>query len=64
MSSRDSKSINMAAPPTVTVSKLSGRFKMSKTQTDDFGPMLALQGMPWILRKAISLATVTLNVKQ
>lgn len=26
--------------------------------------MLALQGMPWILRKAIGLATVTLHIKQ
>lgn len=26
--------------------------------------MLAIQGMPWILRKAITLATVTLHIKQ
>ena len=35
-----------------------------KTLSDDTDPVLALQGIGWWTRKAISLATVTLHVKQ
>ncbi|KAI4149087.1 MAG: hypothetical protein LQ340_004792, partial [Diploschistes diacapsis] len=34
-----------------------------KTLSDDFDPILALQGMGWLTRKAIGLATVTQSIK-
>ena len=36
----------------------------NKTLSDDTDPVLALQGIGWWTRKLISLATVTLHVKQ
>ncbi|KIN07328.1 hypothetical protein OIDMADRAFT_185826 [Oidiodendron maius Zn] len=54
----------MAAPASVTIKDLSGTFYMNKTLSDDPDPVLALQGVSWITRSLISLATVYLNVKQ
>jgi hypothetical protein len=39
-------------------------FPQNKTLSDDTDAVLALQGIGWWTRKAISLATVTLHVKQ
>ena len=36
----------------------------NKTLSDDPDPMLTLQGVGWLVRKAIGLATVTLEVKE
>jgi hypothetical protein len=36
----------------------------SKTLSDPTEPVLALQGVGWLKRKAISLATITLSIKQ
>ncbi|KAM0323355.1 hypothetical protein ACHAQA_008948 [Verticillium albo-atrum] len=54
----------MAAPPQATIRDLNGTWRMSKTLSDDLGPSLALQGMPWILRKAVSFATITGKLSQ
>ncbi|KAH8653154.1 hypothetical protein BGZ60DRAFT_387045 [Tricladium varicosporioides] len=54
----------MAAPPEITIGDLTGEWVMNKTLSDDTDPVLALQGIGWWTRKAISLATVTLHVKQ
>ncbi|KAE9566442.1 hypothetical protein CGCF415_v015121 [Colletotrichum fructicola] len=54
----------MAAPTQVTIRDLNGTWRMSKTLSDDLGPSLALQGMPWILRKAVSYATITGKLSQ
>ncbi|KAF4628055.1 hypothetical protein G7Y89_g10089 [Cudoniella acicularis] len=54
----------MAAPAEVTIKDLSGQWVMNKTLSDDLDAVLALQGVGWWTRKAISLATVTLHVKQ
>ncbi|KAH0544182.1 hypothetical protein FGG08_001627 [Glutinoglossum americanum] len=43
---------------------LSGVFVMNKTLSDDIDGILALQGIGWFMRKAISLATVTLSIKE
>ncbi|KAI6090726.1 hypothetical protein F4821DRAFT_227718 [Hypoxylon rubiginosum] len=37
---------------------------MSKTLSDDLGPTLELQGIPWIVRKAVSFATITGKLTQ
>ncbi|KAF7889018.1 hypothetical protein EAF00_009318 [Botryotinia globosa] len=54
----------MAAGPEVTLKDLSGNWVMNKTLSGDTDAVLALQGVGWLARKAISVATVTLHVKQ
>ncbi|KAM3081111.1 hypothetical protein ACMFMF_003025 [Clarireedia jacksonii] len=54
----------MAAGPEVTLKDMSGDWVMNKTLSDDADPVLALQGIGWWTRKAISLATVTIHAKQ
>ncbi|KAI9850731.1 MAG: hypothetical protein M1830_006964 [Pleopsidium flavum] len=54
----------MAAPPEVTLKDLSGKWVMNKTLSDDTDPILQMQGVNWFLRRAISLATITLTITQ
>ncbi|KAK2068715.1 hypothetical protein P8C59_003343 [Phyllachora maydis] len=54
----------MAAPPSQSLNDLSGEWVMNKELSDSAEPALALQGIGWLTRKAIGLATVTLQVKQ
>ena len=54
----------MASPSTVTIKDLTGKFQLNKTISDDTDALLALQGLSWFTRKAISLATVALTVKE
>ncbi|MCJ1298481.1 hypothetical protein MMC08_001271 [Hypocenomyce scalaris] len=55
----------MAAPPEVTLKDLSGQWLMNKTLSDDPDRILQMQqGVGWWLRRAISLATITLTIKQ
>ncbi|CAL3964032.1 unnamed protein product [Diplocarpon coronariae] len=54
----------MAAPAEQTLKDLSGQWVMNKTLSDDTDAILALQGIGWLTRKAIGLATVTLHAKQ
>lgn len=54
----------MAAPPERTIKDLNGKWTMNKTLSDDFDPILAMQGVGWFLRKAIRLATITLTITQ
>ncbi|MCJ1226074.1 hypothetical protein MMC12_002723 [Toensbergia leucococca] len=52
----------MAAPADVTLKDLSGQW--NKTLSDDINAILTLQGIGWFLRKAITLATITLTTTQ
>ncbi|KAF2493919.1 hypothetical protein BU16DRAFT_512065 [Lophium mytilinum] len=54
----------MAAPDSASTKDLNGKWVMSKSLSDDMGEVLALQNVGWLLRKAVSVATVTLHVKQ
>ncbi|CRK33349.1 hypothetical protein BN1708_001037 [Verticillium longisporum] len=54
----------MAAPANITIKNLSGKWQMNKTLSDSPEPALALQGIGWMVRKAVGLATLTLHVKQ
>jgi len=54
----------MSAPGEITLRDLTGEWVMNKTLSDDTDAILALQGIGWWTRKAISLATVTLHTKQ
>ncbi|KAG9199669.1 hypothetical protein G6514_008224 [Epicoccum nigrum] len=53
----------MAAPESANIKNLRGKWTMNKTLSDPFDPVLALQGIGWLTRKAIGAATVTLHVK-
>lgn len=54
----------MAAPPEKTLADLNGKWVLNKELSSDTNPGLALQGIGWLTRKAVGLATVTLNIKQ
>ncbi|MCJ1272617.1 hypothetical protein MMC21_000403 [Puttea exsequens] len=54
----------MAAPPEKTLKDLNGKWVMNKTLSDDTDYILQMQGVGWFLRKAISLATITLTITE
>lgn len=54
----------MAAPAEKTLQNLSGRWKLNKELSDDFDPVLALQGVNILIRKAVTVASVNLKIKQ
>ncbi|RYP07099.1 hypothetical protein DL764_002731 [Monosporascus ibericus] len=54
----------MAAPANKNIGDLNGKWVLNKTLSDPTDPALALQGLGWMLRTAIGLATITLDVKQ
>ncbi|KAJ5823517.1 hypothetical protein N7447_005857 [Penicillium robsamsonii] len=54
----------MAAPADVTIQNLSGKWEMDSTHSNPTDPLLSLQGMGWVMRKALSYATVTIYVNQ
>ncbi|KAK4128889.1 hypothetical protein N657DRAFT_652448 [Parathielavia appendiculata] len=54
----------MAAPTNKTIGDLNGKWVMNKTQSSNIEPGLALQNIGWVTRKMVSMATVTLHVKQ
>jgi hypothetical protein len=53
----------MAAPPNLITLDLSGVWVLNKTLSDDTDEILRLQGVGWLKRRAIALATITLYVK-
>lgn len=54
----------MAAPQDRNLHRLTGKWKLNKSLSDDISSILALQGTNTLLQKAISSASVTLNVSQ
>ncbi|KAI0102143.1 hypothetical protein GGR51DRAFT_527942 [Nemania sp. FL0031] len=54
----------MAAPASKTITSLNGKWSLNKTLSDPTDPALALQGMGWLLRKAIGAANVVLAVTE
>ncbi|KAJ5769940.1 uncharacterized protein N7511_001991 [Penicillium nucicola] len=52
----------MAAPADITIKNLSGEWVMDSTLSNPTDPILALQGMGWLLRKTLGYATVTLYI--
>jgi len=54
----------MAASATATVKDLNGKWLMNKQLSGDTEAVLSLQGIGWLTRKAIGLATVTQVTKQ
>lgn len=54
----------MAAPDSKTLQSLEGKWKLNKDLSDDFTPVLALQGVNMLIRKAIGAASVHLKISQ
>ncbi|KAF2118126.1 hypothetical protein BDV96DRAFT_596999 [Lophiotrema nucula] len=53
----------MAAPADRTIKELDGKWILNKSISDSVEPVLALQGIGWLTRKAIGLATVTQHLR-
>ncbi|MCJ1352047.1 MAG: hypothetical protein MMC33_002031 [Icmadophila ericetorum] len=53
----------MTAPPEITMSSLTGKWILSK-KSDDWEPLLGLQGVPWIKRRAANYITLTDHLNQ
>ncbi|KAJ5898973.1 hypothetical protein N7495_003717 [Penicillium taxi] len=54
----------MAAPADITIKNLNGQWVMDTTQSNPFDPILDLQGVGWLLRKALAYATITLQIRE
>ncbi|KAH7257320.1 hypothetical protein BKA59DRAFT_103657 [Fusarium tricinctum] len=54
----------MAAPAEKTITDLSGKWVLNKTLSDSSEPILSLQGIGYITRKGIGMATITIDVNQ
>lgn len=54
----------MAAPESKTLQSLGGKWTLNKSLSDDFAPVLALQGVNTVIRKAVGVASVHLKVTQ
>ncbi|KAF3907174.1 hypothetical protein ABW21_db0207935 [Orbilia brochopaga] len=52
----------MAAPADKTAADMSGSYIMNRSLSGDTDGILALQGVGWLLRKSLGLATVTINL--
>ncbi|KAI1360933.1 hypothetical protein F5Y08DRAFT_316114 [Xylaria arbuscula] len=54
----------MAAPSDVTINNLQGTWRINKALSDGLDVALELRGIPWLIRKAVSLATITDRLSQ
>ncbi|OBT50335.1 hypothetical protein VE04_08932 [Pseudogymnoascus sp. 24MN13] len=54
----------MAAPAEYTIANLNGQWVLNKTLSDPTEPVLTLQGVGWLKRKAIGLAAITLALTE
>ena len=54
----------MAAPKEKTLQDLAGSWTLNKDLSDDFRPVLEMQGVNAIIRKAIGVASVHLKISQ
>ncbi|KAJ3538234.1 hypothetical protein NM208_g5999 [Fusarium decemcellulare] len=54
----------MAAPASKTIEDLNGKWVLNKSLSDSTDAVLALQGMGYLTRSAIQLASITNNLKQ
>ncbi|KAF2459804.1 hypothetical protein BDY21DRAFT_299125 [Lineolata rhizophorae] len=54
----------MAAPESVTINDLTGKWVINKSLSGDTDAVLALQGMGWLMRQTLKLATVTVGLRQ
>ncbi|OCH96032.1 hypothetical protein OBBRIDRAFT_830281 [Obba rivulosa] len=53
----------MAIPREIGILDISGKYQLNKALSDETDEILRLQGIPWIKRKAVRVASVYLAVK-
>ncbi|PCG89368.1 Hypothetical protein PENO1_104430 [Penicillium occitanis (nom. inval.)] len=53
----------MAAPSDISIENLTGVWMLDKKLSTDSDPLLALQGINWVVRKAIGMTEVTVKIK-
>ncbi|KAL2167382.1 hypothetical protein VTG60DRAFT_1371 [Thermothelomyces hinnuleus] len=54
----------MSAPASSNIHNLNGSWVIDKKLSDSMDPILELQGIPWIVRKAVSWATISGTITQ
>ncbi|OQE07918.1 hypothetical protein PENVUL_c011G06142 [Penicillium vulpinum] len=54
----------MAAPKETTIECLNGHWVLNKDLTSETDPILKLQKIPWLIRKAFGFATIYLQISQ
>ncbi|KAJ5506449.1 hypothetical protein N7453_005406 [Penicillium expansum] len=54
----------MAAPREITIESLTGHWVLNKDLTCEADPILKLQKVPWLIRKAFGFATIYLQISQ
>ncbi|PHH72921.1 hypothetical protein CDD82_5735 [Ophiocordyceps australis] len=54
----------MAAPPNKTINNLSGKWALNRQLSDSLDAGLSLQGINFLFRKAIGVASITIQVNQ
>ncbi|KAF5025309.1 hypothetical protein F66182_2642 [Fusarium sp. NRRL 66182] len=54
----------MAAPAEKTITDLSGKWVLNKNLSDSSEPILSLQGIGYLTRKGIGMATISLDINQ
>ncbi|KAJ5850036.1 hypothetical protein N7455_009892 [Penicillium solitum] len=54
----------MAAPREITIEFLTGHWVLNKDLTSEADPILKLQKVPWLIRKAFGLATIYIQITQ
>ncbi|KAJ5717596.1 hypothetical protein N7488_003242 [Penicillium malachiteum] len=54
----------MAAPLSKDITNLEGIWHLNRKLSDDPDPMFAMQGVPWITRKALRFAHLSLQISQ
>lgn len=54
----------MAAPASISLQSLSGKYTLNKSCSDDFSKVLALQGVNTLIRKAATAASIHLTISQ
>ncbi|KAH8690442.1 hypothetical protein BGW36DRAFT_349845 [Talaromyces proteolyticus] len=54
----------MAAPKDITIENLNGKWTLDKSLSSPTDPLLALQGINWVVRKAVGMSNVILGIKE
>ncbi|KAL5356587.1 hypothetical protein BJX96DRAFT_143052 [Aspergillus floccosus] len=54
----------MAASSDISIENLTGTWMLDKQHSTDSEPLLALQGINWVVRKAIGMTEVTVKMRQ
>ncbi|CAI7636924.1 unnamed protein product [Penicillium glandicola] len=54
----------MAAPESITIDDLTGRWSMNLKLSDSYDSILKIQGVNWLTRKVLNVGSITMTIKQ